>query len=564
MKLVLLCLKLRNLALIESLDLSFDSGLTVLTGETGAGKSLVIDALDTLLGSEQFSSTSRLIRSGSKFCLIEGTFSINSSIQSWIDQNDFIIDNNELIISREWTLKKNRFCSRTRLNGVVINKQQLMEVRPLLIDVTAQGQSQEISSPIAQLRCLDCFGSDELKFAAKRVKKAWQNWQTVSTELQKARISSEQLQENLIYLQSCLEELESADLIDPHEDKKLQQEQDRLVYGVKLQEGVCTLLSYFQDRVDSFPSILDQLGECINQLHSMSQLDPSLSIYLEKAYSFQSGLQDLSQELEKYGYLLESDPHGLVHLQERLSVLKRLQRRYNLDLPNLLIRRDELRNNILDKAENKLLERLEIKEKLAREERDKSNIELSVLRKKFSVKLRDQLLEHLRPLGLSNVRFDVNIESAKPTERGKDFVQFLFSANPGQPLCPMTQIASGGEMSRFLLALKTILAQEHSSTLLFDEIDSGVSGRVSSAIANSLKKLALNRQVFCVTHQPLVAAQADHHFSVTKSVVNGKSTSKVTYLSDFKARQYELAELAGGDLQEARAYAASLLDSKVA
>jgi DNA repair protein RecN (Recombination protein N) len=186
---------------------------------------------------------------------------------------------------------------------------------------------------------------------------------------------------------------------------------------------------------------------------------------------------------------------------------------------------------------------------------------LSDARREAAAELEQQLMAALRPMGLANVRFAVVIESAIPGEEGADAVQFLFSANPGQPLAPLAEVASGGEMSRFLLALKTCLAaaDEH-VTLLFDEIDTGVSGRVSGAMAALLRQLAVRRQVFCVTHQPLVAAAADHHYLVSKEVVAGMTRTRVSHLRDTQARQAELAELAGGDHREARSYAASLLE----
>ena len=174
-------------------------------------------------------------------------------------------------------------------------------------------------------------------------------------------------------------------------------------------------------------------------------------------------------------------------------------------------------------------------------------------------------MAHLRPMGLANVRFEVAVDPTEPGESGADSVCFLFSANPGQPMAPLAEVASGGEMSRFLLALKTCLADvDGSSTLLFDEIDTGVSGRVSGAMADLLRMLSRHRQVFCVTHQPLVAAAADHHFQVSKEVVDGVTHSRVSQLRDTQERQRELAELAGGDLHEAEVYAASLLDQKAA
>ena len=209
------------------------------------------------------------------------------------------------------------------------------------------------------------------------------------------------------------------------------------------------------------------------------------------------------------------------------------------------------------------LARLRQQEQQCRSALDRANALLRTARLEAAESLQTSLLDLLPPMGLANVRFKVELMPIEPTEHGSDGVRFLFSANPGQPLAPLIEVASGGEMSRFLLALKTALAAvDGSSTLLFDEIDSGVSGRVSGAMAELLRSLARHRQVFCVTHQPLVAAGADHHFRVSKDVQDGITRSRVSYLRDTQQRQLELAELAGGD--QARAYAASLLDQKSA
>jgi DNA repair protein RecN (Recombination protein N) len=219
-----------------------------------------------------------------------------------------------------------------------------------------------------------------------------------------------------------------------------------------------------------------------------------------------------------------------------------------------------LRAQLAPGAAEANLEALEHAEATARVSRDQANSALSAARRHAADRLEQELMEALRPMGLANVRFAVALAAAPPTEEGADAVQFLFSANPGQPLAPLAEVASGGEMSRFLLALKTCLAAaDPHVTLLFDEIDTGVSGRVSGAMAALLQRLAQQRQVFCVTHQPVVAAAADHHFRVTKQVRQGLTHTQVSHLRDTQARQAELAELAGGDTGETRSYAASLL-----
>ena len=562
---MLIGLRLQNIALIDALELSFERGFTVLTGETGAGKSILLDALDALLGGAQGTSGVRLLRVGVDRGQIEASFALNSAVESWLKQQEFDLDEPELVLSREWRRQDNRVSSRYRLNGVAVNRQQMLALRPLLIDLTVQGQTQQLSRPGQQRHWLDCFGGVALQNALGQVQQSWRSWQQIALKLEQAQVNFEQLQRQRQDEQMLLEELELAQLDDPHEDKNLRQEQDRLVHGVRLQEGLALLIGRMHLGADQVPSVLEHLAACVHELQAMALLDSSLTPQRDQCLDLEAGLQDLMHQLEKYGSYLESDPERLAQLQERLASLKRLEIRFGLDLSQLLARRDDLRNHLAIGGAEADLDKIQQDEYNARKLRDRANQCLTVLRKKMACQLEQTLMGYLQPMGLANVRFEVQLNPALPSEHGADAVQFLFSANPGQPLAPLAEVASGGEMSRFLLALKTTLsAVDGSSTLLFDEIDAGVSGRVSRTIASLLKDLSLQRQVFCVTHQPLVAAAADHHFCVSKSVEKGVTRSRVSHLRDTQARMQELADLAGGDLAEARAYAAGLLDQQVA
>lgn len=562
---MLIGLRLQNIALIDALELSFERGFTVLTGETGAGKSILLDALDALLGGAQGTSGVRLLRVGVDRGQIEASFALNSAIESWLKQQEFDLDEPELVLSREWRRQDNRVSSRYRLNGVAVNRQQMLALRPLLIDLTVQGQTQQLSRPGQQRHWLDCFGGVALQNALGQVQQSWRSWQQIALKLEQAQVNFEQLQRQRQDEQMLLEELELAQLDDPHEDKNLRQEQDRLVHGVRLQEGLALLNGRMHLGADQVPSVMEHLAACVHELQAMALLDSSLTPQRDQCLDLEAGLQDLMHQLEKYGSYLESDPERLAQLQERLASLKRLEIRFRLDLSQLLARRDDLRNHLAIGGAEADLDKIQQDEYNARKLRDRANQCLTVLRKKMACQLEQTLMGYLQPMGLANVRFEVLLRPALPSEHGADAVQFLFSANPGQPLAPLAEVASGGEMSRFLLALKTTLsAVDGSSTLLFDEIDAGVSGRVSRTIASLLKDLSLQRQVFCVTHQPLVAAAADHHFCVSKFVEKGVTRSRVSHLRDTQARMQELADLAGGDLAEARAYAAGLLDQQVA
>jgi DNA repair protein RecN (Recombination protein N) len=557
---VLTGLRLENIALIERLELVFEPGFTVLTGETGAGKSILLDALDALLGGVSGAQAGRLLRRGAERGQIEASFSLTPPLRDWLAAQELEADE-ELLLSREWRLQEGRLGSRQRLNGVAVNRSQIQELRPLLLDLTVQGQTQQLARPGQQRRWLDRFAGESQPSLLLAASAAWRAWRQAAAALEEARSSWQRLLQERERQEQLLEDLEAAGLEVPDERERLQAEENRLAHGVRLQEGVMTLLARLVEGAEEAPAVLDHLAACEAELAQMQQVDPAAAALADRCRDALVQVQDLARDLDRYGTSLESDPDSLAQLQERISQLKALERRHGLDLAALIAWRDQLREQLAPGGAEASLAALEAAEAEARSARDQANARLSAARRGAAERLEQQLMEALRPMGLANVRFAVAISAAAAAEEGADAVQFLFSANPGQPLAPLAEVASGGEMSRFLLALKTCLAAaDPDVTLLFDEIDSGVSGRVSGAMAALLRQLAARRQVFCVTHQPLVAAAADHHFRVSKAVEAGQTLTRVSRLRDTQQRQAELAELAGGDSGEAFSYAASLLD----
>ena len=564
MLVVLTGLQLNNIALIDSLELDFCGGFTVLTGETGAGKSILLDALDAVLGGAQGANGLRLLRNGCDRAQIEASFNPSEQVRQWLLDADFDCEEEELLLSREWKRQdETRFSSRSRLNGISVNRQQLLELRPLLIDLTVQGQTQQLSRPGQQRRWLDQLGGAALAERLESTRTNWHRWKAAAIALNTAEQERERFEQERLEQEDLLDLLEKADLDDPAEDGLLEQEQDRLVHGVRLQEGLGLLFGRLRDGAEQAPSLQEHFAVAIQELQAMSQLDGSVQPLRDQALDLEAGINDLLQSLDDYSCTLDSNPERLGSIQERLADLKRLQRRHGLDLAALIERRDHLRHILEDGGAEADFDRLRLAEEIARADRDEANALLHGARLKAADSLQASLLELLPPMGLANVRFQVELSESEATDHGADAIRFLFSANPGQPLAPLQDVASGGEMSRFLLALKTTLATvDGSSTLLFDEIDAGVSGRVSGAMAELLHVLAQHRQVFCVTHQPLVAAVADHHFRVSKHVDAGVTHSRVSRLRDTQQRQQELADLAGGE--QADAYAASLLAPKTA
>ena len=553
-------LSLENIALIERLELTFEPGFTVLTGETGAGKSILLDALDALLGGFQGAAASRLLRRGCERGRIEAGFRLTPPVLAWLAAQELDADDDELLLSRDWRLLQGRLSSRHRLNGVVISRSQVLELRPLLLDLTVQGQSQQLARPGQQRRWLDRSAGEGHQGLLEAGRLSFQHWKAASAALERATAEQAAIERERLQQEQWLEDLEAAALDDPLERQRLQADQDRLAHGVRLQEGVMQVLGRLVEGAEAAPSVLDHLAACDHELQTMAGLDASVDSLRQACVAGLETMQDLARQLDRYGAALDSDPESLAGLQERMAQLKALERRHGLDLAALIARRDQLRLQLAPGGAAAALAALEQRELAARHQRDQAHSALSASRAAAARRLEHQLMEALRPMGLAHVRFAVQLQAAPATEEGSDAVCFLFSANPGQPLAPLAEVASGGEMSRFLLALKTCLAAaDPHVTLLFDEIDTGVSGRVSGAMAALLQQLAASRQVFCVTHQPLVAAAADHHFKVSKQVQDGDTRTQVSQLRDTRARQAELAELAGGDSGEAQSYAASLL-----
>ncbi len=562
---MLLGLRLQNIALIESLNLSFNEGFSVFTGETGAGKSVFLFSIDSLLGGGGSSSGSRLMRPGSTHSVIEACFLIDSKVREWLQNNSFEVIGSEIFISRDWKLRDGRITSRIRLNGEIINLKQVLSLRRRLIDVSEQGHSHLFNSAIDQLKLLDRFGSSSIEKLLAIVKVSWENWCLKRSQLENAIEEYKNTEAKLSDIHDFLLDIDQANINDPLEESNLKLEQDKLVHGVKLQESLTFILSRLKESSDDLPSALDHFSVSIKELKTLIKIDKELTIHFNDLLETYTGLEDFLVSLEHYKYSLDSNPNQLESIQTRLAEIKKIKNRYGLDLQELLIRRDQYREQLDLEDSKQQLNTLRNEEKKAKSQLDQYNSQLTQLRKSYALKLEEELVYYLKPLGLDNVRFKVQFSDASPSQTGADFIRFLFSANEGQPLAPFAEVVSGGEMSRFLLVMTTMFAEESgASTLIFDEIDSGVSGRISSAIAKLLKDLSRKKQVFCITHQPLVAASADHHFSVSKTVDNGMTNSKVLLLKEFGDRQHELAKLAGGNFDQAFIFAASLLDNKAA
>ena len=578
---MLVALKIENFALIDRLSLDFQGGLNVLTGETGAGKSIVLDALDVVLGGRV---SQRMIRSGEKRGLIEATFEITNRTRTWLKDNDIPVEGDCLVCIRELTAGKNTVRSRSRLNGMAVNKPQVEALRLHLVEITAQGQTLQVGDPQMQLHWLDDIGGLPVAKQRQIVGDRYQGMIEAQSLLERRKRAEQQRQEQLDLFDYQWKELSAVGLEAPDEIEQLEQEQQRLSHAVELQQQSYQVYQLLYENDQDAPACADLLGRAAQTLEEMLQYDSAVEPIMDMVNDALAQIEEAGRQINTYGEDVETDPQRLQEVQTRLSQLKQLTRKYGKSLPQLIAYVQEIQDSLaLLNGEGQSIEVLEAAYEKASAALQAECHKLTKLRQKAATSLENSLVKELKPLAMDRVQFQVGLSPIEPTIMGADKIQFLFSPNPGEPLQPLAETASGGEMSRFLLALKACLSQlDVVNTLVFDEVDVGVSGRVAQAIAEKLYQLGQAQQILCVTHQPMVAAMADAHFRVGKEVIEQSASTagekrktkrkkddnspeqvrtvvRVTPL-DEDMRRDELAQLAGGQThQEALTFADSLL-----
>jgi DNA repair protein RecN (Recombination protein N) len=561
--LMLLSLRISNFALIDELTIDFDRGLNVLTGETGAGKSIILDAIDALLGG---SVQSRMVRTGAQQSLLEGVFCPPAQLAEWLQANHIGVQA-DLVCSREIRVNGKNLRSRLRVNGTLVNKQTMTNLREQLVEITAQGQTGQLLAGQRQL--LDGYGGVKLQRQRQQVATLFATWQQTQQQLIDRQQQAHTRSEKVSLLQFHLQELDLANLATADELETLEQEHRTLNHVVDLQQQsyqVYQLL--YQNDSGEISAAADLLGKAENVLTGMVDIDPQLQTILEAVSNGLSQIIYAGREVNSYGDNLEADPARLEEIEERLRFLKQLCRRYNNDLAGLMDYYQQIQAELADLMG--MAESIEALTQLVEQQYAALVVgcdRLTKLRQRAAETLEQQLISELQPLGMLKVKFAVDFQPQSPSPQGADVVTFMFSPNPGEAMQPLIATASGGEMSRFLLALKTCFsAITGTSTLIFDEIDTGVSGKVTQLIADKLQLLTEHHQILCVTHQPIMAAMADAHFHVHKEG-QGKKKAERTIIKierlELGRRREEIAQLAGGHTAaESIAFADALL-SKV-
>ena len=566
-------LNIVNFAVIDRLQVEFKQGLNVLSGETGSGKSILIDALGLLLGDR---SSPDLIRTGENRAFIEGVFDIdgNTPLEELLSEAGLDVGEDELLIRRELVASGR---GRIFINDQVANVGLLKSIQPHLIDIHGQGDQQSLLLPEVHLNLFDAFAGASKNRA--RVSQDYDNLQRIARELEQLKQSESERLQTLDIVNFQISEIEQANLA-PNEDVELEAERNLLVNAERLAELSGAAYKRIYDDEDS---ILSTLAVAQKRLNDLAAVDNRFAPYLEQLFAVKHILNDIAFFLGEYYGGIQASPERLRVVDDRLMELNRLKRKYGDSVAVVIeacAKLVERRRQLMNSDEHGQLLESNLREAL--DEYEKESSTLSDLRRGSTAKFEIAVNKELEDVSLGSARFSLRLcESQKgqlaqklqsllgQTDKGgirragNEDVEFLFSANPGEELRPMNGVASGGELSRLMLALKTITAPSlFPKTLIFDEIDVGIGGKVADAVGMRLRRLAKTNQVLCVTHQLQIARYADAHFLVNKDVVNGRTLTKVVEL-DEQGRIEELARMIGGSevTASARKHAKELIKS---
>ncbi len=559
---MLTLLKIKNIALIDELAIEFGGGLNLLTGETGSGKSIIVDSLGALTG-ERVSND--LIKEGQQTASIEGLFlvAVDSNLRSIFDESGIdveVSDDSELIVRRELSQTgKNRIF----INGQLVTQNLLKKIGSFLVDIHGQGEQAALYDVETHIDMLDEFAAaGELK---EKVKNAFSAIAVVRSELTTLEKDSAEKLQLIDILRFQTNEIKTANL-QPSEDTELDEEKRRLNNIEKLTALSSEAFSLLYDNAESTAASLEKAERKIIEL---SEFESKFGEYKDGIKSARAVIEDLAIAVRDFRSHLEFSPERLEEIENRLAEIARLKRKYGDSIDAILehLRVSEERLQNIETAE---FREEELKKKLSelRSEYVKLADKLHDKRKTAAKKFEKQVEQNLQAVALEKARFEVRIETSETDDRlftanGFDRVEFYFSANAGESPKPLVKVASGGEASRLMLILKTTAkATRHQKTAVFDEIDVGIGGRVAEAVGRKLKDLAASQQVFCVTHQPQIASLADRHFIVEKESSGGRTLIKARDLNVAEQIE-ELARMLAGEqiTDAARENARSMLAS---
>jgi DNA repair protein RecN (Recombination protein N) len=550
-------LRIRNFAIIESLSLPLARGFNVLSGETGAGKSIIVGALGLLLGER---ASADLIRTGADRASVEGVFDVGErpEIAALLDERGIDADEPLVVLKREIAAGR----ARAWVNGTTVSAAILAEVGRLLVDLHGQHEAQTLLDADAQRRILDAFaGASE---AARAVREAYDTLADVRREIADLRRRRADAEKRADYLRHVVEEIEGARLVDG-EDVRLEEEARRLENAEELRELAGGIVECLEGEDES---ALQRLGAVERLLTTIQRVDPSLARLQETYDAAYYNLEALARELTDYQSGVELDPARLEEVRRRRDLLYRLTKKYGPTLPEVVEAGRSARSE-LDLVDSAALDlrTLEERERAAEDALRSRAATLTGLREQASDRLGRAVDEVLPDLGMPDGHFQAALAQLREVgPDGAESVEFRVSLNVGHEERPLARVASGGELSRVMLALKTILARlDRVPTLVFDEVDAGIGGRVGLQVGETMRRVAGHHQVFAITHLPQIAARAHHHILVSKGARGGVTTADVAVLEGDR-RVAEIARMLGGDPESdvSRAHARELLDTAAA
>lgn len=547
-------LHVSNFALIERLDLEFGPGLNILTGETGAGKSILIDAINAILGERVGSD---VIRTGADRCMVEGVFDTQDAphVAARLLDEGLDDDENLLLLTRELSRSGQ---GSARVNGRRTTVGVLRTVGDGLVNLHGQHEHQTLLAVDRHLEILDAWGGAELESLRLQVQHTFSRWRRLEEELKSLQMDERERARRVDLFSFQVQEIEDAKLA-PGEEEELLVHRNRLASAEKLAAGAASAKNSLNGDTSG---ALDAIGQAVSTLRDLVKLDPSLGEILAGIEGSYFTIQEAAHELGDYLETVEFRPDRVEEVEERLDVLRRMKKKYGDTVDEILAYRVRISQELdaLHGADARLDE-LQAEIKAVHDNLDILNRQLRAARLEAGESLRRAMERELGELAMEKTRFEVQVEPAEPSPRGADRVEFLIAPNPGEPLKPLARIVSGGELSRLMLALKSVVAKaDPVPVLIFDEIDVGVSGRVAGVIARKLRRLSLSSQVLCVTHLPQIAAAADQHFHIRKVMSGERTVTRVDAL-DEPGRMEEIARIVAGatPTETARTHARELM-----
>ena len=531
-------LKIKNFAIIDDLHISLTSGFTILSGETGAGKSIIIGALNLILGSRGFVDQ---IRTGENEAIVEAFFDIsnNRTFKEFLETKGLTSDGEALLVKR---ILSREGKSKILINGSLATLGMLTDIMEPLLNISGQHEHQELLRPQNHIDILDSFG--DLITLRNQYSEIFRTKEQIKQELEtlKAKKSREAERKELLTFE--WREIEEAHLI-PGEVERLKQEKTIIQNAELLMK---TSQEIYESLYGGDQAILSHLNRNVRELKGITAVDPKLAPLSQTLNGIIIQLEDLAISLRDYSKKILFDPQALEETDNRLETIHRLKRKYGATIEGVFEYQKKIKTELETIAlHDNRLQLLEKNLEEARQEASEKALALSQKRKEIALKLGKKMEEELTTLGMSNTRFFVNIiPSESLYEKGMDHVEFLISPNPGEELRPLARVASGGELSRVMLAFKHIFAQEESvSTLIFDEVDSGIGGATAEVVGQKLFDISKYYQTICITHLPQIACFGENHYSISKKVEGGRTKTKVTRLKN-KDQVEEIARMLGG------------------